>query len=101
MKKKIPIRRVLKNAMHHTPLRRQLPARVQQMVSISDVRHAGVIDLGMTRVHVIDTPQRALVVRSVCGTVHSFSFWRTSHERIMRRFARLAAHRPFLQGEQP
>ena len=84
---------------HHRPLRRQLPAWIQRLVPREGIEKAGVIDVGLTRIHVIDTPDRALVVRSFMGLVRSCRFTSKSHDTVMRRYARIVSHQPYMQGD--
>lgn len=85
--------------VHHRPLRRQLPAWVQRLVPRDGIEKAGVINVGLTRIHVIDTPDRALVVRSRMGLVRSCRFTSQSHDAVMRRYARIVSRQPYMQGD--
>ena len=76
----------------------RLPREVKKVVRWRELKATGCVDIGRNSIYVIDTDERALIIHTRRGKVKRWRFVRQNFERLMRRYARVAAHHGLLDG---
>ncbi|HYW75486.1 MAG TPA: hypothetical protein VFA48_02525 [Gammaproteobacteria bacterium] len=76
----------------------RLPRAAKKLLRWREIKATGCVDLGRGSIYVIDTDERALIIHTRRGKVERWRFARQTFERLMRRYARVLAHRSLLDG---